>query len=191
MSDPNGSSRRRTVLTHWVPLAITLAVATAGVAAWAWNRKDDDEDEHDGLDYGAPAPPTSRGAPDEGPAAGEPSWSTRVTERLRRTPSPQQVLGTAGKTVAAGVAAVGTALSSIREEDKAAFKDHETWSEEADKQERASAGSGRERRSVAVVVSADMALGEGEDFEHAVSSLLPSHSVFAGSIVVRCPTVVW
>lgn len=189
MSDPNGSSRRRTVLTHWVPLAVTLAVATAGVAAWAWSqRKDDDEDEHDGLDYGAPGPSNASrgvGGPDSsapgggGLQAGEneggASWSTRVAERLRRTPSPQQVLGTASKTVAAGVAAVGTALSSIREEDKAAFADHETWSEEAEKQDRAvsvgSEGSRRGRRSVAVVVSADTGVGdvEGEGFEHAVS----------------------
>lgn len=200
MSDSNGSSRRRTVLTHWVPLAVTLAVATAGVAAWAWTqRKDDDEDEHDGLDYGAPGPSTaSRGGPDgsapgEGPPAGEneggPSWSTRVAERLRRTPSPQQVLGTASKTVAAGVAAVGTALSSIREEDKAAFADHETWSEEAEKQDRAvsvgSEGSRRERRSVAVIVSADTGAGdaEGEGFEHAVSSLI--HLYLANYVVAN------
>jgi hypothetical protein len=42
----------------------------------------------------------------------------------------------ASRTVVAGVAAagavVGSALSSIREEDKNAYKDHETWSEEAE-----------------------------------------------------------
>lgn len=200
MPDSNGSSRRRTVLTHWVPLAVTLAVATAGVAAWAWTqRKDDDEDEHDGLDYGTPGPgTTSRGGPDNaapggGPVGdndGGPSWSTRVAERLRRTPSPQQVLGTASKTVAAGVAAVGTALSSIREEDKAVFADHETWSEEAEKQERAvsagSEGRGRGRRGVAIVVSADTGVRdvEGEGFEHAVSCGLPIHPTCSISDVV-------
>ena len=177
MSDGNGSSRRRNLLTHWAPLAVTLAVATAGVAAWAWyQRTEDDEDDHDGLDYGGgPADTTSRSGPGApGAAAGgddAPSWGARVAERLRRTPSPQQVLGSAGKTVAAGVAAFGTALSSIREEDKAAFADHETWSEEADKLDRGgSAGlEGWERRGVAVVVSADIVEEEGEEGLHAVS----------------------
>lgn len=185
MSDGNGSSRRRTLLTHWAPLAVTLTVATVGVAAWAWyQRSEDDEDDHDGLDYGsgpgAADAPTSRSAPGAPGAAGGddagPSWGARVAERLRRTPSPQQVLGSAGKTVAAGVAAFGTALSSIREEDKAAFADHETWSEEADKLDRGgSAGiEGRERRGVAVVVSADLSGGEeGEEGLHAVSEPFP------------------
>ncbi|KAM5361749.1 hypothetical protein ACJZ2D_012922 [Fusarium nematophilum] len=54
MSPDHGSSRSRRVWTHWVPLAVTLTVATVGVAAWVWSqRKDeDDEDEHvSGLDY--------------------------------------------------------------------------------------------------------------------------------------------
>jgi hypothetical protein len=42
----------------------------------------------------------------------------------------------ASRTVVAGVAAagavVGSALSSIREEDRNAYKDHKTWSEEAE-----------------------------------------------------------
>ncbi|KAF1986797.1 hypothetical protein K402DRAFT_463318 [Aulographum hederae CBS 113979] len=99
----------------------------------------------------------------------------RVTEVVRRTPSPQQVLEGASKRVAAGVAAagavVGGALSSIREEDKD-FEDHSRWSEEVrrDVQESsraivagqtsgsrsagATSGSGR-RRTVAIVVSAE------------------------------------
>src|SRR5690606_27759470 len=62
----------------------------------------------------------------------------------------------------------------IREEDKAAFADHETWSEEADKLDRGgSAGlEGRERRRVAVVVSADIVEEEGEEGLHAVSIVL-------------------
>lgn len=202
--DNNGSSRRRSgLLTHWVPLAITVAVATAGVAAWAWSqrRTDDDEDEHDGLDYGGvdndnqgrggrgPDPSyggggaSSRdmktGVVDE--SADPPTWSSRIGGALRRTPSPQQVFGSASKTVVAGVAAagaaVGTALSAIREEDKTAYADHETWSEEADaKQERAATGAAgkdgaRKRRTVAVVVSADSHVEDlgDDDFEHTVS----------------------
>jgi len=87
-----------------------------------------------------------------------------MTGALRRTPSPQQFLDSAKKTVAAGVtaagAAVGTALAAIREEDKTAYADHETWSEEADaKKERAapsqSKDAGKRRKKVAIVVSAD------------------------------------
>jgi hypothetical protein len=99
---------------------------------------------------------------------------------LRRTPSPQQFFENAGKTVTAGVAAAGAAagraLAAIREEDKAAFNDHETWSEEADaRKERgdkpATRDPNRRRRTVAIIVSADNNLLEDDDgfMEHAVS----------------------
>lgn len=205
MADGNGSSRRRNALAYWAPLAVTVAFATAGVVAWAWSQRQaggDDDEEHDGLDYGgAGFAPTSRGGPpgaagsapgppgQDGDAQNDeaaPSWGARVAERLRRTPSPQQVFGTASKTVAAGMAAagaaMGTALSSIREEDKAMFTDHETWSEEAEKQERAASAvsrdSGKGRRRVVIVVSADTdAEDVGDDgFELAVSFGVPSFS---------------
>ena len=54
---------RRSALGYWVPLAITVGVATAGLAAWAWSERkdgssstssssssDNDDDEH--LSYG-------------------------------------------------------------------------------------------------------------------------------------------
>ena len=59
----------------------------------------------------------------------------RMSGALRRTPSPQQIFDEASRRVAAGVsaagAAVGGALSSIREEDKGDYEDHSRWSEEA------------------------------------------------------------
>ena len=59
----------------------------------------------------------------------------RVSGALRRTPSPQQLFDGASRRVAAGVAAagaaVGGALSSIREEDRGHYEDHTRWSEEA------------------------------------------------------------
>jgi len=62
------------------------------------------------------------------------SYMARMSGALRRTPSPQQVFDGATRSVVAGVtaagAAVGSALSSIREEDKNAYKDHKTWQEE-------------------------------------------------------------
>lgn len=54
MSPDHGSSRsRRGVWTHWVPLAVTVTVATVGAAAWVWSqRKDEDDETERGLDYG-------------------------------------------------------------------------------------------------------------------------------------------
>lgn len=120
-----------------MPLAVTLTVATVGVAAWAWSqRKDgkDDEDEQEvGLDYenadygdnppygaasrsvkGHEKAPRSEdqsfgvtGPESEAPEAG---WGARMSGALRRTPSPQQFFDSTGKTVAAGVAAAGAAM---------------------------------------------------------------------------------
>jgi hypothetical protein len=121
---------------------------------------------------------------------------------LKRTPSPQQFFDGASRTVVAGVAAagavVGNALSSIREEDKNAYKDHKTWSEEAESRKvGASAGvaaSGTrtqvqqgppsagnvKRKTIAVVISADVdgdGLDDGEDHHH-------EHAVY----VISSPT---
>ncbi|KAG7151385.1 hypothetical protein HYQ46_012838 [Verticillium longisporum] len=57
MSPPyDNSSRRRGVWSHWVPLAVTVTVATVGVATWVWSQRKDDnqvseQDDHVGLDY--------------------------------------------------------------------------------------------------------------------------------------------
>lgn len=190
MSDRYDNSRRRGVLTHWVPLVLTLTIATAGVAAWAWSQRnrdddyEDDENEHgfmsggngpgpnypgsgrpnnqqrpysdldynnadygDNPPYGAstPQPPpagstvgnTINMADTTGPYPGPPGggWGARMSDVIR-TGSPQHWVGNASKAVTAGIsaasAAVGGALASIREGDKDAYADHETWSEEAD-----------------------------------------------------------
>ncbi|KAL2258337.1 hypothetical protein VTK26DRAFT_8382 [Humicola hyalothermophila] len=189
MPQPYESSRRRGVWNHWVPLVLTVTAATVGVAAWVWSlRKDDDQeaaapaDEYQDLDYenadygdnppygatGRDGGAQSRSVDAGDPAAVPPSpisgWAS-----LRRTPSPQQFFDSARRTVAAGVtaagAAVGSALAAIREEDKTAYADHETWSEEADaKKDRAATGSSlskeasKRRKKVAIVVSADTRL---------------------------------
>ena len=116
---------------------------------------------------------------------------SRVTEVLRRTPSPQQILDEAGRRVTAGVAAagaaMGSALSSIREEDRVEYEDHSRWSEEAvsrrDQQSTPGApstGKSDKRRTVAIVVSAEARHnGSGDDAtyyqEHAVGSFLSQH----------------
>lgn len=115
-----------------------------------------------------------------GAAAG---WGAQMSGALRRTPSPQQFLSNAGKTVAAGVAgvgaAVGSALAAIREEDKNAYADHETWSEEAEaRREKPSSKSSprpqepaQRRKTVVIIVSADTNVDDFDEaglHEHAV-----------------------
>lgn len=210
MSPPYESSRRRGVWSHWVPLVLTVTVATVGVAVWALSqRKEDDHDDteqpsgyqdldYDNADYGDNPPyglsrdgtgaelPTQPRAGDAGYGAAQPAAESSGSGWgvLRRTPSPQLFLDSAKRTVAAGMtaagAAVGSALAAIREEDKTAYADHETWSEEVDaKKDKTVSGpsqskdAGKRRKKVAIVVSADNHLDDIDAdgyHEHAVSN---------------------
>ena len=200
-------ARRRGVWSHWVPLVLTVTVATVGVAAWAWSQRNNDEEEnetstagldYDNADYGDNPPYGSTDAKSRGTLAhsslshvegtsyhhgesGQGGWGTHMSGALRRTPSPQQFLSNAGKSVAAGVgamgAAVGTALAAIREDYKTAYADHETWSQEAESRRgkalstSKSRDANKRRKTVAVIVSADSSLyGLDDDgfHEHAV-----------------------
>ena len=144
---PRGASRRST-LGYWLPLALTVTAATVGIAAWIWSeRKDDESDDYhrkgDGRPSSGPPPGFSDSRPEQTPHQRrdvgqhleDESMVARMSGALRRTPSPQQLFDGASRRVAAGVAAagaaVGGALSSIREEDKRDFEDHSRWSEEA------------------------------------------------------------
>ncbi|CRK15255.1 hypothetical protein BN1723_010594 [Verticillium longisporum] len=219
MSPPyDNSSRRRGVWSHWAPLAVTVTVATVGVATWVWSQRKDDnqvseQDDHVGLDYDnadygdnpaygsstrGPKPSTgdsrdqTQGTTHLHPDATDETWGARVSGALRRTPSPQQFFEHAGKTVTAGVAAAGAAagraLAAIREEDKGAYADHETWSEEAnarkdrpsDSQPRALA---KRRKTVVIVVSADTSLNDTDEdgfLEHAsILSHIPRYTDFS------------
>ena len=178
-----------------MPLVLTVTVATAGLAAWVWSERRDDEDESsedDNLSYGEEADrKTQRGANNNAPlnrdntglsqgVVPQDDLMSRVQGVIRRTPSPQQVFDTVSKKTAAGWAAAGAALASIREEDKDdAYGDHNRWSEEAairrnveaqsaqsssavDEQARAFAASvrsggnaGGKRTTVVLVVSAE------------------------------------
>lgn len=221
MSSSYDSSRssRRGVWSHWVPLVLTVTVATVGVAAWAWSQRQTEEEEespadldYDNADYGENPPygvndsrnySTSASKAD-GPAYGvaevraeanaNAGWGHQMSGALRRTPSPQQFLSNAGKTVAAGVgavgAAMGSALAAIREEDKNAYADHETWSEEADSRKDTnkdkppvSRDSGKRRKVVTVVVSADANMDVADDdgfHEHAsILSHIPRNTDFS------------
>lgn len=195
---------RRGVFGHWIPLVLTVTVATIGLAAWIWSERQDDEEEDGGPD-GRVKPEDSIPPPVDGdtrqgeaghstaarPAEESSSYMARMSGALKRTPSPQQFFDGASKTVVAGMAAagvvVGNALSSIREEDKNAYKDHKTWSEEAESrgagkgtdiavsgsktqsQKGPLSSSNTKKKSIAVVISADAdgdGLDDGGDYHH-------------------------
>ena len=232
-----GASTRRTAWGYWIPLAVTITVATAGLVAWVWSERKDDEDDlrpgppppgygngpTPGTGYGPPPqgfndpPLDSQGLPGfdrpsgqhpyasgpDGKGQDDESIVARMSGALRRTPSPQQILDGASRRVVAGMiaagAAVGGALSSIREEDKTGYEDHSRWSEEAgshtdtptgrvgpemrDMESSSSATirqaaypgakAGAKRKTVAIVVSAETDYEHSEDAdyhqEHAVS----------------------
>jgi hypothetical protein len=182
--DRRQPSSRRTTFGYWVPLILTVTVATAGFAAWVWSerRDDDDSSDDDNLSYGEERTQRDSTA-SYGVVHEEEGLMSRVHGVLRRTPSPQQFFDTVSKKTVAGVAAAagaaGAALASIREEDKDDFGDHNRWSEEAalrrqvearssqsagavDTQARSFAASVRNgpqhtgrRKTVAIVVSAE------------------------------------
>ncbi|OAA57563.1 hypothetical protein SPI_07222 [Niveomyces insectorum RCEF 264] len=139
-----------------------------------------------------------------GGSAGGSGWGARMSGALGGgASSPQQWVGQASKAVTAGItaasAAVGGALASIREGDKDAYADHETWSEEADaRRDRPAASAApaaaapssssardafsRKRKTVAIVVSADNHSDGGDDdgfLEHAsILSYIPRQNDF-------------
>ncbi|RFU82022.1 peroxin 22 [Trichoderma arundinaceum] len=200
--DNRGSSRsRRGVWSHWVPLAVTLTVATAGLAAWVWSQRKESSEDHveaepdldyENADYGENpaygasagrklAPPSEQGrqrdqnyavGAGEVAAEGTPSgWGSRVTSAFTSNP---------GKTVAAGVAAagaaVGKALASIREEDR---PEHESnpWPEEREvRREKGPAptqSTQKKRKTVAIVISADSQFtDDDDDIAHEHASIL-------------------
>lgn len=146
---------RRTAMGYWIPLALTVGVATISIAAWIWSERNGDDDEDDRpfegeSPYPPPGPPDTNIPPpsyasegytrNTGPEASgdaryDPSFMARMQGALRRTPSPQQIFDGASRRVVAGVTAagalVGGALTSIREEGRGDFEDHTRWSEEA------------------------------------------------------------
>ncbi|KAL1967457.1 hypothetical protein VTN77DRAFT_3242 [Rasamsonia byssochlamydoides] len=199
------SRRRRTLLGYWVPLALTVGIATISIAAWIWSERNDDEDADDGRDHPeGDLPPGSRDIP-PGEAGAEYARTTATETRqddgsviarmqgaLRRTPSPQQIFDGASRRVVAGMAAagalVGGALSSIREEGRGDFEDHSRWSEEADSRARNAPQTGvlpprgaadKRKKTVAVVVSSVSLHDDSDDLaasEHAsMLSHMPQH----------------
>ena len=209
----SGGASRRSALGYWIPLAVTVTVATAGLVAWVWSERGDhdDDDYYDDRKGNDRPPPEDRelgpgGVPyhpsGSGPQMQDESFMTRMSGAIRRSPSPQQIFDGASRRVVAGVtaagAAMGGALSAIREEDRRDFEDHSRWSEEAETRattatapappdsraiqgtvsmgqgSSGSAKEGKRRKTVAVVVSADIGHHESAEEvtyiqEHAVS----------------------
>lgn len=56
-----GAATRRTAWGYWIPLAVTVTVATAGLVAWIWKERSEEED--DNLPPGSEGPPGYENAP--------------------------------------------------------------------------------------------------------------------------------
>lgn len=187
---------KQSALGYWIPLAVTVTVATVSLVAWVYSERHIDDNTSDTEDSGSSENEDSGydgGTVDDYPVpegyeaqarstdadyGEDPGMFARFQGALRRTPSPQQLFDGASRHIAAGMAAagaaVGGALSSIREE-RGDFEDHSRWTEEIAQREGAANASGypyaggRRRRDVAVVVSS---VGDGYDpqvSKHSVS----------------------
>ncbi len=75
------------------------------------------------------------------------SWYGRVTGMMKRSPSPQDFLNSAGKQVSAGVSAVGGALGSIVEDHESVESDHAYGNEGDVRGSGGSRGDSRRQRS--------------------------------------------
>jgi len=180
-------SRSRSVFGFWVPFIVTTTLATGALAIWVLTAREENDtssssDDED-LSYGGDTDREQSGhakstSVSEGVAPQDSTLMGRVQQTIRRTPSPQQLFDMGSKRMAAGVAAagaaVGGALSSIREDREDDFADHERWRDQSSS--RATRHTGGRKRTVAVVVSADegdMPLDMDDDkgwkSEHAVS----------------------
>lgn len=123
----------RTVLGYWVPLTVTVTVATIGLAAWVWSERSDfayeeDEDRHGDRERGPMALEDRGGSGDAIAQAEDPGMIALVHGALRRTPSPQQIFDGASRRVVAARAAMGGALGAIWDGE---FEDHSRWAEAA------------------------------------------------------------
>lgn len=155
----------RSALGYWLPLVVTVTIATAGLAAWIWSERQqddhDDDDRHDDteddkydhpLDYPDDTA-QSRDQPSDTPDQG---FLARMTAR---TPSPQQFFDSAGQRIRSVVGI--SAPSSTERQDQGpdpAFSDNEHWNEEADtkRSQRPAASShatSKPKRTVALVLN--------------------------------------
>lgn len=222
-------SHSRTAYGYWIPLGFTILVGTIGLATWAWKeRRDnpdvDDDEPGDKSDesgqYGLDRPPSSQSHL----VAGETSYRQdqveesievnsdqqntfmeKMSKTVRNAPGPQQLYDGASRQVAAGVAAAGAVLGrglSSTKEEKDDFRDHRTWSEEAETREREDTAISRstgsfargerrdlakdKRKMVVVVVSSDAADApeHGAEEEEEAERRHISHAVSANTSMI-------
>ncbi|KAF7919864.1 uncharacterized protein EAE98_009098 [Botrytis deweyae] len=144
---------------------VTAAAVGVVAWIWSTRSDEDDDDDDENRPLQPPRPEYGERNPDGSFRTGPPSYAgdmrpgeasfgttdqqpshpprseesqgyiAQMSGALQRTPSPQQFINSASRSLAAGAAAVGgvvgSALSSIREEDKHGFDDHRTWQEES------------------------------------------------------------
>ena len=179
----------RSALGYWLPLAVTVTIATAGLAAWIWSERqhdddDDDNDRHEDteddtydhpIDYPEDIPHSREQTID----SSDQGFLSRVTGR---TPSPQQFLDSAGQRIRSAVGLSNSSAAGRPEErGDPAFSDNEHWNEEAEtkRSQRATSSShatSKPKRTVVVVLNGEEPEdGSIHNNEHAVSSAKISH----------------
>lgn len=170
----------RSALGYWVPLVVTVTIATAGLAAWIWSERQQDDNDNDDndqrddpeddkydhpLDYPEDLPDQQAEPRDEG-------FLARMTGR---TPSPQQLFDRTGQRIRAAVGLSGEGRPEERTEP--AFSDSEHWNEEAESKRSQQATSrpisNKAKRTIAIVLSAETDNQQDDEAsyrtEHAVS----------------------
>ncbi|CAD0086690.1 unnamed protein product [Aureobasidium mustum] len=129
----------RSALGYWLPLVVTVTIATAGFAAWIWSERqqddDDDNDRHDDTEDDTYDHPLEY--PEDIPQSRDQTSDTRdegfLSRMTGRTPSPQQFFDNAGQRIRSAVGISGSStLGKQQEGPDPAFSDNEHWNEEAE-----------------------------------------------------------
>ncbi|KAI4724763.1 hypothetical protein E4T49_07527 [Aureobasidium sp. EXF-10728] len=179
----------RSALGYWLPLVVTVTIATAGLAAWIWSERqqdddDDDNDRHDVPDDDKYDHPLDY--PDDIPhgrnqnESQDPGFLARMTGR---TPSPQQFFDSAGQRIRSAVGLSGlNATNRQQESADPAFSDNEHWNEEAETKRSLRPSSShpptnKPKRSVVIVLNGqDQGYESTHYTDHAsILSHLPDH----------------
>ncbi|KEQ81519.1 hypothetical protein M438DRAFT_376740 [Aureobasidium pullulans EXF-150] len=178
----------RSALGYWVPLVVTVTIATAGLAAWIWSERQQDDDDNDDNDQRNGLEDDKYDHPLDYPEdlsdqQAEPRDEGFLARMTGRTPSPQQFFDRTGQRIRAAVGLSGDGRQEERAEP--AFSDSEHWNEEAEskrsQQPTCSRPIGNKaKRNIAIVLSADTDNQQDDEAsyrtEHAsILSHLPEH----------------